>query len=59
VLEIPADMLVKKKTLEALLRSGYPRGPYELPEPLNGWRKKEIADYLLVLLQEKSSPVSV
>lgn len=59
ILEIPADMLIKKKTLEALLRSGYPRGPYELPEPLTGWRKKEIADYLLMLLQEKSRPVTV
>lgn len=54
LLDIPPDMLVKKKTLEALLRSGYPRGPYELPEPLQGWRRKEIADYLLILLQEKS-----
>lgn len=59
IMEVPADMLVKKKTLEALLRSGYPRGPYELPEPLTGWRKKEIADYLLVLLQEKSRPLTV
>ena len=59
ILEIPADILVKKKTLESLLRSGYPRGPYELPEPLMGWRKKEIADYLLVLLQEDASPLAV
>lgn len=46
-LDIPADMLVKKKTLEALIRSGYPRGPYHLPQPLLGWRKTEIADKLL------------
>ena len=46
-IDIPADMLVKKKTLEALIRSGYPRGPYHLPEPLLGWRKTEIADNLL------------
>lgn len=49
-IDIPADMLVKKKTLEALLRSGYPRGPYRLPEPLDGWRKQEIANDLLSLL---------
>ena len=50
-LDIPADMLVKKKTLEALLRSGYPRGPYCLPEPLLGWRKSEIGDDLLLNLE--------
>ena len=46
-IDIPADMLVKKKTLEALIRTGYPRGPYSLPEPLLGWRKEEIGDVLL------------
>lgn len=50
-IDIPADMLVKKKTLEALLRSGYPRGPYRLPEPLEGWRKQQIAEELLGLLE--------
>ena len=50
-LDIPADMLVKKKTLEALIRSGYPRGPYCLPEPLLGWRKSEIGDDLLLNLE--------
>jgi ribonuclease D len=51
-LDIPADMLVKKKTLEALLRSGYPRGPYCLPEPLLGWRKDKIGDDLLLNLEQ-------
>jgi ribonuclease D len=51
-LDIPADMLVKKKTLEALLRSGYPRGPYCLPEPLLGWRKDKIAADLLLNLEQ-------
>jgi ribonuclease D len=51
-IDIPADMLVKKKTLEALMRSGYPRGPYQLPEPLLGWRKTEIADNLLDYLNQ-------
>lgn len=51
-IDIPADMLVKKKTLEALMRSGYPRGPYQLPEPLLGWRKTEIADKLLDYLNQ-------
>lgn len=51
-IDIPADMLVKKKTLEALLRSGYPRGPYSLPEPLIGWRKAVIGDDLLFNLEQ-------
>ncbi|MFT6113802.1 MAG: ribonuclease D [Glaciecola sp.] len=51
-IDIPADMLVKKKTLEALLRSGYPRGPYCLPEPLLGWRKDKIGDDLLLNLEQ-------
>jgi ribonuclease D len=51
-LDIPADMLVKKKTLEALIRSGYPRGPYCLPEPLLGWRKDKIGDDLLLNIEQ-------
>lgn len=51
-IDIPADMLVKKKTLEALLRSGYPRGPYSLPEPLLGWRKAVVGDNLLLNLEQ-------
>ena len=54
-IDIPADMLVKKKTLEALIRSGYPRGPYCLPEPLSGWRKNEIADELLSCLAQNDA----
>lgn len=54
-IDIPADMLVKKKTLEALIRSGYPRGPYCLPEPLAGWRKNEIADELLSCLAQNDA----
>jgi len=56
-IDIPADMLVKKKTLEALLRSGYPRGPYHLPEPLLGWRKNEIGEDLLNYLQQEDQAV--
>ena len=58
VLGIPPDLLVNKKTLEALLRSGYPNGPYRLPESLTGWRKTEIGDYLLMILKDQT-PVSV
>lgn len=58
ILDIPADMLAKKKTLEALLRSGYPRGPYTLPEPFLGWRKDElVADLLSSLEQTDASNI--
>lgn len=52
ILDIPVDLLAKKKTLEALLRSGYPRGPYTLPEPLLGWRNDEIVTELLGSLEQ-------
>jgi len=51
-LQIPADLLVRKKTLEALLRSAYPSGQGTLPESLQGWRKTEIGEALLVKLAE-------
>lgn len=54
-IDIPADILVKKKTLEALLRSGYPRGPYTFPEVLTGWRKNEIVDELSAFLAQIDS----
>lgn len=54
-LNMPADLLVKKQALESLLRSGYPRGPYRLPELLSGWRKAEIGDALADKLQHLSN----
>lgn len=53
LLGIPADLLVNKRTLEALLRSGYPNGPYRLPDSLNGWRHHEIGEYLLMILRDQ------
>jgi len=52
LLNIPTDVLVKKKALEALLRSGMASGKYSLPESLAGWRKAEIADELVLALTE-------
>lgn len=54
VLGIAPDLLVKKQAMEMLLRSGYPRGPYRLPDVLSGWRKAEIGDALLQRLQQLS-----
>lgn len=54
LLDLPADVLAKKKALDVLLRSGYPRGPFRLPDELTGWRRAEIGDYLVRLLEECS-----
>lgn len=34
------ELMLRKKVLEALLKSGYPDGPYELPDSLRGWRRE-------------------
>ena len=36
-----------KKTLEALLKSGFPNGPYQLPDSLRGWRRELMGQALL------------
>lgn len=50
-LNIPAELLAGKKSLEALLRSGYPDGTYELPPGLLGWREAVIGHKLLDQLE--------
>jgi ribonuclease D len=39
--------MLRKKTLEALVKSGYPEGPYQLPESLRGWRRELMGQKLL------------
>src|SRR5690606_34978160 len=39
-LQIAPELMLRKKTLEALLKTGYPKGPYHLPESLRGWRRE-------------------
>lgn len=51
-LDIAPEMMVKKKCLEALLRSGLETGYYQLPESLSGWRRQQLGDLLLDRLQE-------
>lgn len=41
------ELMVRKKVLEALLKTGYPDGPYELPESLQGWRRELMGQALL------------
>lgn len=58
-LGIPAEVLARKKALESLLRSGFPNGPFRLPESLSGWRKAEIGDYLIQILQDQTRVISL
>ncbi|WP_370216276.1 hypothetical protein [Thalassolituus sp.] len=47
-LDIPAELLANKKTLEAMIRSEQD----DLPPHLSGWRKEQIADALIEHLKE-------
>ncbi|WP_332762222.1 ribonuclease D [Pseudomonas koreensis] len=46
-LDIAPELMLRKKTLEALVKSGFPEGPYQLPESLRGWRRKLMGQKLL------------
>lgn len=49
-LEMAPELMLRKKSLEALLRSGYPHGPYQLPDNLRGWRRERMGQALLDVL---------
>ncbi|SDS15087.1 ribonuclease D [Halopseudomonas xinjiangensis] len=46
-LGIAPEIMLRKKFLEALVRTGYPGGPYELPDELSGWRRDLMGEQLL------------
>jgi ribonuclease D len=46
-LNIAPELMLRKKTLEALLKTGYPNGPYQLPDTLRGWRRELMGQALL------------
>ena len=46
-LDMAAELMLRKKTLEALVKSGYPQGPYQLPDSLRGWRRERMGQALL------------
>jgi ribonuclease D len=50
-LDMPSELLVKKRDYESLLRSGYKTGRYSLPASLCGWRKTVIGEALLASLE--------
>lgn len=51
-LDIAPELMLRKKITEALLRTGYPSGPYRLPESLQGWRRELMGDALLACLED-------
>lgn len=57
-LNIPAELLAGKKSLEALLRSGYPQGGYSLPSGLQGWRAEVVGHALIDYLEAAASAPS-
>ncbi|MET1078002.1 MAG: ribonuclease D [Pseudomonas sp.] len=46
-LDMAPELMLRKKTLEALLKTGYPNGPYHLPDSLRGWRRDLMGQTLL------------
>ncbi len=56
-LNIAPELMLRKKTLEALLKTGYPNGPYRLPESLRGWRRELMGQALLDCLAAEGEPV--
>jgi ribonuclease D len=55
-LNIAPELMLRKKTLEALLKTGYPKGPYQLPESLRGWRRELMGQALLDCLAAEGEP---
>ena len=51
-LDIAPELVLRKKVLEALLKTGYPTGPYRLPDSLRGWRRERLGQSLLDALEE-------
>jgi ribonuclease D len=50
-LDIAPELMLRKKILEAVLRTGYPDGSYSLPANLQGWRRELMGDALLACLE--------
>jgi ribonuclease D len=53
-LDVPPELLARKKSLEAMLREGYPDGPFHIPQGLQGWREEVVGQPLLDVLNQLS-----
>jgi ribonuclease D len=59
-LNLAAEVLIRKKDYEALIRSGIDGESYSLPESLSGWKKAIIGDDLLaVIASDQSSSIGI
>jgi ribonuclease D len=54
-LGMASELMLRKKVLEAMVRTGYPCGPYSLPDELGGWRRELMGEELLSLANQFSS----
>lgn len=54
-LDMAPELMLRKKTLDALVKTGYPHGPYSLPESLRGWRRELMGQALLAMLAEETA----
>lgn len=52
-LGIVPELMLRKKVLEALLRTGWPAGPWQLPDSLRGWRRELLGQALLDTLNRE------
>jgi ribonuclease D len=50
------EVMLRKKVLEALVRTGYPAGPYSLPDELTGWRRDLMGEELLAVANTERGP---
>jgi len=50
-LDIPQELLVRKRDIEMLIRSGEESGDFTLPEGLKGWREAVIGEPMLAELK--------
>lgn len=51
-LNVPPELLLRKKGLEDLIRSGYPNGGFAYEDCLDGWRKDVLLEPLMELLEQ-------
>ena len=54
-LNVPTEVLIRKKDYEGLIRSGFVSGEYSLPEGLKGWRESVVGESLIAALQVHKS----
>lgn len=51
--DVPAEVLARRKQLEQLVRSGCYTGDYRMPEMMTGWRHDLVAEPLMAFLAEQ------